>query len=131
MRDTIKKYSITIAVGLAMAVGVSFLRSLYWQSNVKSVMMALTDTFSVPGLLLILVGLLIVCANHGAFYLLSFAGKKFIGLFKKVRSESDKMSYYEYREMKSEKQHDYSYLLVCGGVFLIIALVFFGIYLAY
>lgn len=130
MKSTVIKYTVTVSVCLLIAVGVSFLRSLYWQTDAKSVMMALADTFSIPGLLVLFSGLLVACSNHGAFYMFSFAGKKFISLFKKIRSEEDKMTYYEYREMKSGKRRDYSYMLICGGAFLLAGIVFFFIYMS-
>ena len=85
----------------------------------------LCDCFTVPGLVLVFVGLLVVCSNGGTFDMLGFGVKKFFGLFKK---ESDKQTFYEYRQNKLANRRSFWYLLVVGGVFVAAAVIFLILY---
>ena len=128
MKKLVIRYSVTAGVGLAIAVLVSFARSLYWQEDTVSVLEVLCDCFAVPGLLLILFGLLVFCTNGGAFDIFGFGAKKFFGLFKRERTEKDRESFYEYRKRKQENKHSFLYLIIVGAVFLVIGFIFFLLY---
>lgn len=128
MKKLVIRYSVTAGVGLAIAVLVSFARSLYWQEDTVSVLEVLCDCFAVPGLLLILFGLLVFCTNGGTFDIFGFGAKKFFGLFKRERTEKDRESFYEYRKRKQENKRSFLYLIIVGAVFLVIGFIFFLLY---
>lgn len=125
MKKKIIRYLITAGVGLVIALCVSFVKSLYWLEDITDIMQALSDCFVVPGLFLILFGLLVVCSNGGTFDMLGFGTKKVISVFKRHPSEKDRESFYEYRNRKQESKRSFGYLIIVGVVFLAIGMIFF------
>ncbi len=125
MKKKIIRYLITAGVGLVIALSVSFVKSLYWLEDITDIMQALSDCFVVPGLFLILFGLLVVCSNGGTFDMLGFGTKKVISVFKRHPSEKDRESFYEYRNRKQEGKRSFGYLIIVGVVFLAIGMIFF------
>lgn len=125
MKKKIIRYLITAGVGLVIALSVSFVKSLYWLEDITDIMQALSDCFVVPGLFLILFGLLVVCSNGGTFDMLGFGTKKVISVFKRHPSEKDRESFYEYRNRKQESKRSFGYLIIVGVVFLAIGMIFF------
>lgn len=128
MKKTVIRYLVTAGVGLAIALIVSFARSLYWQQEAEDVYQALCDCFAVPGMLLILFGLLVICTNGGTFDIFGYGAKKFFGLFRKERTEKDKESFYEYRQRKQAGKHAFAYLFIVGAAFLALGVVFYLLY---
>ncbi len=128
MKQTVIRYSVTFGVGLLIALLVSFAKQVYWLSDPVEIQQALCDCFAVPGMLLILFGALVFCTNGGTFDMLGFGAKKFIGLFKRNKTERDRESFYEYRRRKQENKHSFGYLILVGAVFLAAGLVFFFLY---
>lgn len=125
MKKKIIRYLITAGVGLVIALCVSFVKALYWLEDITDIMQALSDCFVVPGLFLILFGLLVVCSNGGTFDMLGFGTKKVISVFKRHPSEKDRESFYEYRNRKQESKRSFGYLIIVGVVFLAIGMIFF------
>ena len=119
------EYAVVGGIGLVMAVIVALVRQLFWQIELIDIMRAMCDSFSVPGLILILVGAVIVCSNGGAFYAFGFAGRKFISLFQSDEKRKEtRESYYDYRKRKQEKQRSFWSFFIVGGVFLLIGIAF-------
>lgn len=116
-------------VGLMAWVYIS-LRDFSGASRVQKLMM-LCDAFTVPGVLLLSVGLLVMLANAGAvdglLYALSVAGKALIpGGRKRIERYSD---FVDRRHEKPAK--GYGFLLISGGVTMGIALIFLIAYHVY
>ncbi len=128
MKKRLIKYFITAGVGLAIAIGVSFIQSLYWLEDIQDIMKSLSDCFVVPGILLILFGLLVICSNGGTFDMLGFGMKKLVSVFKRHPTEKDKESFYDYRKRKQENKHSFLYLIITGAGFLAIGAIFFVLY---
>ena len=128
MKRSIISYAVTALIGLAMALCVSFIKSLYWLDDTTEVMKALSDCFSVPGLILICFALLVVCSNGGAFDMLTFGVKKVALLLKQTLSEKDRESFYEYRKRKQENKRSFAYILIVGAAYLAIGVVFLAIF---
>ncbi|MCM1367688.1 MAG: DUF3899 domain-containing protein [Roseburia sp.] len=125
MKRSIVEFSVIMGVGLVIALIVSLIKKLYWQTDITGIMLALCDSFSVAGLLLLCVGVITVCSNGGTFDVFGFAGKKFIGLFQSdEKRKKNKESFYEYRTRKHESKRSYASMLICGGVYLLIGIVF-------
>ncbi|MCH5160930.1 MAG: DUF3899 domain-containing protein [Clostridiales bacterium] len=124
-RDKAIEYSVVGGVGLVTTLIVAFIRRLFWLTESTDILRTLCDCFSVPGLILILIGAIIVCSNGGAFYAFGFAGKKFISLFQSdEKRKANKESYYDYRQRKQEKQRSFGSFFIIGGVFLLIGIAF-------
>ncbi len=125
----IKYGGCAVFVGL-MAWGYIALRNFNACSFAEKLTM-LCDAFTVPGMLLLMVGLLITLANAGAVdglaYALSVAGKALIPGGRK-RTES----YADFVERRNEKHaKGYGFLLISGGVTMGIAMIFLVAYHVY
>lgn len=124
---TLLKYVITVAVCILM--GVLYLMGREYDDVTKQdIIRYISDAFSVPGVITILVGLLITVSNEGAFYgvgyALSSAGK---ALLPGGRLKTEK--YADYVERKSgNKITGFGFLFFVGGAFLIVGLIFMAIY---
>ncbi len=104
------------------------LRELPQTINAEYYLM-LCDAFTIPGMLLILVGGLVWASNLGALnglaYVVTLAVRS---LIPGKRIDRDK-TYSEYVEMKEEKRvRGYGFLFISGGVTMAIALVFMALY---
>lgn len=128
MKSKIIRYAITVLIGFAMAVCVSFIKSLYWLNDTVEIVKVLSDCFSLPGLVLVLFALLVVCSNGGTFDMLTFGVKKVVLLLKRNLSERDRESFYEYRKRRQENKRSFAYIMIVGAVYLAIGIIFIAIY---
>ena len=128
MKQKLVKYAITLAVGLLIALAVSFVRSLYWLTNAKDIIMTICDCFTVAGAVLVCFGLLIFCSNGGTFDMLSFGMLKVVGLFKRNPGKEDRQTFHEYREAKQGNKRSFGYIVFCGLFYCAVAVVFLIIY---
>jgi hypothetical protein len=86
----------------------------------------LADSFSIPGLLLVLFTALIWVSSEGAFdglgYAFSRVGSMFIPFHKKSLEHK---TYYDYKmEKKDKRAHGYSFLFFVGLFYLAVSIVF-------
>ena len=125
------KYGVTSVVGLLL-VRLYFLMNLDSMSDFAAVQTVekyrmLCDAFTVPGIVILMVGFLVSLSNGGAFngvgYVVSFAVRSLIP------GMGGHEKYNEYLERKNGKRvTGYGFLYVVGGVFLGIALIFIALY---
>lgn len=81
------------------------------------------DAFTIPGLLLILIGCMVWIGNEGGLDMLSYAVSKAVGLFVPGVSEKGE-KYYDYVQRKRENRlTGYGFLFIVGGIAMVIALV--------
>ncbi|MBQ7995107.1 MAG: DUF3899 domain-containing protein [Bacilli bacterium] len=125
-------FAITFVFAIAMAIGGYFIiRSsfgLSWEDNKWRL---LTDAATFPGVFLILVYLLVKLSNGGAFDALSYSLQLvfYTVFFRSLRETKLPRSYTEYRLLKQgKKRAGFSYLLIVGGIFLLITVVFLILY---
>lgn len=123
LKNRLRKYILTFFFGGLLAYAYIALRDFSGEPLLEKYRM-LCDAFTIPGLLMLMVGLLLLISNEGMFdgllYALSYAVKTLIPLWGR-----DHERYYDYVERKREKRvHGYGFLFVSGAVFMVIALVF-------
>lgn len=85
----------------------------------------LCDAFTIPGMMMILIGLLIAVSNEGAFdgllYAVTYAAKALIPFGRQNGHEK----YADYVERKREKRvSGYGFMFISGAVFMVVAMVF-------
>ena len=129
-RSTIIKYAIATLIGLVIAASYIFASDVLKKQDTTEVMKIICDGFSVGGLLLLLSGLLTFCNKNGVF---DGIGYSFEIIFvtknwSTNRKFEDRRSFADYREEKAKKRSTSWFLVIVGGVELIIALVFLGLY---
>lgn len=130
MTDTkrrIIKYCVLTAVAAVIALCIALIQGLFGMTEKKDVLRSLTDCFSVSGAILLLVGLIVVCSNGGAYDIAGFAVKKFFSIFRSAEKRS-KETYSEYRARKGENKRSFIGFFIVGGVFFVAGM---GLLIAY
>lgn len=94
----------------------------------KGLIIDLCDAFSVPGAVMLGVGLLVFVTNGGAFDMLAFGVIKLFDLFKRDLTKVKYRTFYDYREAQKEKNRTFVNLLIVGGGFLLVGIVFLLVY---
>lgn len=97
----------------------------------KGLIIDLCDAFSVSGVLVLGVGLLVFATNGGAFDMLAFGFIKLFDLFKKDLTKTKYRTFYDYRQAQREKKRSFSSLLIVGGAFLLVGIALLLVYELY
>jgi len=118
------KYGAACGIALAYAIYLVISQNAFSQ-ELSSLLRILSDGFFLPGALMILIGLLMVVSNHGAFDALAYTGKSVKRLFIPERPGEKRVNYREYVEQRREKKTTgFGFLFIVGGVFAVIGLIF-------
>lgn len=123
MKERIIKYTTLTAVAVAIALCTSLIQDLYGMTAVADIMRGLCNCFSVPGMIFILVGLIVVCSNGGAYDIMGFAARKFFSVFRSAEHRS-KETYREYRERKNGEKRAFWGFFIVGGIFFAVGMTF-------
>lgn len=125
------KYLITIGVGLLFTFFVLQMRDLWSQTQTKEIIKALSDGFSVTGILLVCFGALCFCSAQGAFYGFSYMFHiLFVTHNWSTKTKfKDRKSYADYvAEKKENAKPAPLYILLVGLGFLLIGIIFMIIF---
>ena len=128
--------SLLIKSGTALVLGLGIALAFYNSRNGESLDLVeqyrvLCDAFTIPGLMMILVGLLLWLSGLGALdaigYLFRYVVQAFVPGVTKVAH------YLDYVEEQREKRaKGYGFLFVAGGILMVVAIVylvlFYGVY---
>ena len=128
MTNFIKKhYSIiiTFIVTFFIAAGIFILVKGYQAETTAELIKDLCDSFSVSGLMLIFMGLLIFVGNDGFFSILSYGFKM---IFQAVKKDPRMERFHEYKRRRVENPSPYVHLLIVGAIYLAIGLIFLAIF---
>ena len=82
----------------------------------------LADSFTIPGLIYVLLGLLIMLTNKGSLDALGYMVKRAVKMLVPM-SKKDNMTYAEYKETK-KGIHGYGFLFYIGAVVTTVGIVF-------
>ena len=125
----IVKYAVTAVIGGLIAWGVFSLRDFGGAQSPAEKYRILCDSFTFPGLMLILTAALVALSNEGAFigigYVVSYAIRSLI-----PGMGSRQETYAEYLERKTEKGRvkGYGFILHVGLAYFAVALVFLALF---
>ena len=127
---TAKGILISIGIGLAMSVAVLVTGGVP-EKGTEAFWRKLCDAFTVPGVLMICMGLLSLASGHGAFDGIAFPVRKaFSQILREEKRNAMPKTYYDYVEARRGKSRKRpNYMLFTGLGFLAAAAVFLGIYL--
>ncbi|MBQ9979431.1 MAG: DUF3899 domain-containing protein [Clostridia bacterium] len=124
---TYVKYLITFVVGLILALWVMISKDLFAEERLYMIYQILAESFSVPAVLMLGFGGLVFVSNEGMFDSLSYGLTSFMDLFRKEKRNKFN-TFYDYKESKKDRSMSFGYLLICGIVFVAIAIVFHLLY---
>ena len=125
LKSILIKCGITAVVGVGMVFLVLNLHGFSALSNQSEQFRLLADAFTIPGVIMIMVGLLIAVANGGIFngvsYVVGFAVKM---LVPGAGKDHERYGDYVERKQAKGKVRGYGFLFLVGIVFVLIAAVF-------
>ena len=120
-----KKYLRTILAflfGALVALSVCALKNVFVMNEPARILRTLCDAFFLPAILLLGGGLMVMVSNNGIFDTLSYASRTVFNLLIPGPGRGrNPESFVDYRHRKHQKQGSYGFLLVAGGVYLLLA----------
>ena len=126
MKKQLFKYGIATLAGGTLAYLTAVLHGYAEATTLVERYRILADAFTIPGVVIFLMGVLVWIAGEGAFqglaYSLSWAFRSLIPFGRSGKQEK----YYDYveRQKQKGKPSGYAFLFVVGGAFLAVAIVF-------
>ena len=123
----LKKYLITLLVGMVGVIAILASKDIFAQTVQKDVYHILCDAFFVVGVLIECVGLLIFSSNEGTFDIIVYGVSSFVDMFKKQPNRKYE-TFYDYRVARQDKKIKFAYLLIVGLVFLAVSGVMLYLY---
>lgn len=125
MRKNITSYAVTAVCGLALFAVILVLHGFADAETLADRYRIICDALTIPAVIMIMVGLLILIANMGALDGISYSirgiGRQFVP-FLRLKNET----FYDYVQRKKEKrkQREYKFVFIVGAAFLALAVVF-------
>jgi len=125
-KRTLRKYLIASAIGIAIGIGVFAVKGGFDATERIEVLYAFCDAFFVPGILLLGFGALLFCADDGLFDMMNYGVMLCVNLVRKEeKRRAFPKTFHDYRQMKQEGRNGgFGYLLIIGGVFIALAILF-------
>ena len=126
-----KEYAITAMVAFGVSLLIALSRGIFQQDEIDMVITIISDAFFIPGVLLICVGLIVYASNEGLFLSISY-GFKAIGRTITAKKDEKLMDekYHEYYARQIQKKAKCKHFLLVGLFFVVVSLVFVGVYFA-
>ena len=107
---------------------VLILRGISEAPNAAEKYRILADAFTIPSIIILMVGVLIWVAGEGTFDMISYGLGRGINSIIPLRQQKDE-TFYDYKMRKKDKRiKGYSFLFISGGIYFIPALIFNIIY---
>lgn len=119
------QYSVTTFIGLIMLFIYALLHDMFNQDSFKSVIGLMSNGFLIPGLLLILSGLLTFVGKTGFFDIMGYGFRSlWILCTPSKKALQERKTFYEYKEEKNaNERHWYPFLCLVGTGFIVLAIV--------
>lgn len=126
------QYGIACAVAGAMAWGVTQTYGLSEAQNAVEKYRILCDAFTIPGVVFVMVGLLVMIMDRGLLDGLTYAMRSLYRVFLPMGARKDE-SFYDYvmHRRESRKGRHTAFILHVGILFMIPALVFMALFYRY
>ena len=116
-KETVKiiiKYAIASIIAVCFVLLNLSLRDFFKETELKEKYRMLADSFTIPGLIYVLLGLLIMLTNKGSLDALGYMVKRAVKMLVPM-SKKYNMTYAEYKETK-KGIHGYGFLFYIGAV---------------
>ena len=125
MKKQILEYSIAAGVCLILGFIICLLEGIFSFTEAFRVYATLCDAFFIPGIFCLGLGIILFVANNGVFEMLAYGVMRFISLFKRNPRNNKYETFYDYHVAMAEKpKADFVFLLIVGGGFILISLLF-------
>ena len=126
----IKKFGVSFIVCSICTFLIAWARGVFEQTAPIYVFHILSDSFLVVGIVTTCIALLLFVGNEGTFDMISYGLQTFFSFIKKDMSRRYE-TFYDYRVAKQEKKLPFLFLLLCGGIFLLMSVLMYVGYYKY
>ncbi len=124
IKKLIFKYIVSTLIAGGLTVLTLVMNDFFTLDNMTDRYRVLTDAFSIPGIIFIMVGCLVFISTDGFFDMISYALGKLGRSLIPFSNKTDE-TFYDYKTRKSgERYTGYSFIFYTGLVFLVAAMVF-------
>ena len=124
-----KRYVIPSMIGLVVAIGICFANDIFALETSAEVFTVLSNAFAIPGFVIFGIGILLWVTNEGLFNGISYGLKTVGRSFTARKGEKIKdEEFYEYNARQKSKCHTFQHLLIVGGAFILVSVVFAFLY---
>ncbi len=121
MKANLRRYLISVAVGLVIVGIVLATRDIFSETDANQILVTLNDAFFISGMCLTCVGGLVFVSNNGIFYMFGYGLSMLFGKRKRNVRERKYKDFYEYKKAKDEEKRSCAYLLLVGLAFVAVA----------
>ncbi len=125
-----KKYAITLTIETLLVALLAWSKDILEQTAMVDIYHILCDCFFVVGVVATGIGALVFVSNEGVFDGITYGLRAFANIFRKEVNRNTE-SYFDYRTRRAEHKFGFAFLLVCGLIFLAIAVVMLVLYSQY
>ena len=125
--DNKKLYLKTIIATSVMVILFGMFMKVWEFNTTKELFGTLSDTFLIPGILLVGSGIFKFAGNHGFFDGLGYSKNLIRRLYSKDMMD-EKEDYYEYKEKKALKKSEFKPFILIGGILLLLSILCLIVY---
>jgi len=127
VKNKILKYALCTLACAVFTVTIILANDIFAQTDKKIIYKILCDAFCVPGVLCVLFAALFAIAGEGVFGGIGYGLKyAFFSLIPGLKSKIGKYS--EYKEKHAEEKRNVWFMVIVGGAFFALSMVFLALY---
>lgn len=126
VKSLLPRYGIAFAIGGLLTWLTLYLHDYSTLTEAVDRYRLLCDAFTIPGVILMMVGALVWISGEGMFDSLSYLGRSIFWIFNQAKP----VRYYDYIQEKraNRKKGGWGFLVITGAVFTAVALVFMALF---
>ena len=124
MKSKIIKYGVTSLIGLLLAYITLCNYGFFDANDTQYRYLCLSNAFTIPGVVIMMCGALVWISQQGMFDTLSYAGKMVVDQFRPSVYKHCKYGDYVMEKRENRKKGGFGFLVIVGGVFFAVGIVF-------
>ncbi len=123
------KYTITFVISGSISAMIYSLHGASGSSSLADKYRILCDAFTIPGIILLMLGLLVWISTTGTLDGITYVFSWLRARIFPAGAAKKRETYYDYVDRKSKnRSKGYAFLFICGAVFMVVALVLMGLF---
>ena len=123
------KLIITFGIGIIAFIAIILSKQIFRQTELLEIYKILSDASFVPAVVIGGVGIIVFVDNNGVFDIIIYGVKLALTAFSRDINKRKYKTFYDYRVAKHETSNPYGFLLLVGGFFLVISVIFLILYM--
>lgn len=122
------QYGLTALFGLLIVILILLGKGTFQQTDLQTIYRDLCDAFTIPGVIMMCFGALVLISKGGAFDILKYGIIKLFDLFKRDLTKVKYRTLYDYKKAQEGKKASIAFLLIVGVGLTAVAVVFLILY---